>query len=287
LLEGHQDDDREEEEEPVASGAAGTGSSRGRAAAGKVAPKRGAKRPAPDSDDDDGGGGADGCEDECSDEEVAAALRRGAAKKKKAKTAAAGTGGKAAAGGKAPRAKPAAKAAPALPPAPPLPSPSCCDAATHGVLEIMLQRGALHALDVARLGCLSRFWRARAGAELEALSAAYKAALKGRPKGEECYHHAAGQACATCGKATTRMFGVRPDTLAPACSDHYWISCFYDKTQRLHVDVLATQLLPAGDAKKKFYLTPADLRPLATYSVRARGGRRCGRLRVAAATAAA
>jgi len=287
VMEGLQE---EEDEDQLASGA-GLSSHR----AGKAAAKRGAKRPAPDSDEEgDGeGGGADSSEDECSDEEVAAALRRGGAKKK-AKTAA-GTGGKtagptAAAGAKAkaagkapataPRAKPAAKAKAAAPPAPPPAVPSCCDATTHAVLETLLLRGALHPLDVARLGCVSRFWRARAGGELEALSAAYKASLKDKPPGARVYMRVMGRACETCGGRES--MGIRPDTMAPACWRHHFLDYIRDKTERLHVDVLSKQLLPLGEIRKRFYLTPADLAPLDNYSASDAPTERCWRLRRAA-----
>jgi hypothetical protein len=301
VLGGNQDEDQEEE--LVASGAAGTGSGRGCAAAGKAAPtKRGAKRPAPDSDDD-GDSGSDGSEDDCSDEEVAATLRRGGAKKK-AKTAAAGgkapkRGAKRPApdsdddddggggadsckdecsdeevaaalrrGGAKKKAKTAAAGGKAVPPPPPPPlpaTPTCCDAATYGVLEIMLQRGALHALDVARLGCLSRFWRARADAELSVMRSAYEAALPSRPQyGLKRGAAAIGQMCVLCGKSCNQG-GVRPVSRAPLCSGH----CLYARVAHTsHVDVLADQLIPYTEACRKFYLDWKDVLRLDNYGVR-------------------
>jgi len=229
----------EDETAAAAAEAAAAGPS---SRSGKAAPKRGrggrkaaaAKRPAPESDDDgDSDSGSNISEYGFSDEEVAEALRRGGAKKK-AKTAGAGAG--------------AVEAVPApLPPPPPAPAiPTCCDEATHAVLEIMIQRSALHALDVARLGCLSRFWRARAGAELRSMAAEYARALPTRPKGALLFGGARGQPCSACG-ASGPCIAVHPVTGGPLCIQHAEGVTQKGPPTRamagLHVDALAGRLI--------------------------------------------
>jgi hypothetical protein len=210
----------------------------------KAAPKRvggkagpGAKRPAADSDGDDGG-----------DEAAAPPSKQRKVSKTLPKRP-------------APRAKPAT---------PPNPAPTCCDEATHCVLEIMLQRDTLHAVDVARLGCLSRFWRHRAGSELKAMAAAYKAAaavLKDRPAGADLGGAVQDEPCAFCGDCDPGRMGLLPRSGRVACSEHFYV-CPEQPCAGLNTDALGDALIGASVAKKLFYLTPADLKPLPTYSVR-------------------
>jgi len=205
----------------------------------KAAPKpRGgkavaAKRPAADSDGSDGG-----------DEAAAPPSKQRKVAKPPPKRP-------------APRAKPAP---------PPKPAPTCCDAATHGVLETLLLRGALHAVDVARLGCVSRYWRHRSGGELKVLSAAYKASLKDRPAGADLGGGVQDEPCARCGKFEPGCMGLLPRSGLVACSDHFFTRP--DTCAFLNVDALGDALISATAAKRAFYLTPAELRPLPNYSVR-------------------
>jgi hypothetical protein len=246
-----------------AAAAAGP-SSRG----GKAAPKRGrggrkaaaAKRPAPESDDDgDSDSGSNISEYGFSDEEVAEALRRGGAKKK-AKTAGAGAG--------------AVEAVPApLPPPPPAPAiPTCCDEATHAVLEIMIQRGALHALDVARLGCLSRFWRARAGAELRSMAAEYARALPTRPPGARMFAGVHDQPCSVCGELCSNAGSRHPVSGAPLCRMHRVkarpSTVLKQAVARMDVEVMKGQLVSSKAACRHLLLTAADVAALPVYGVR-------------------
>jgi hypothetical protein len=134
----------------------------------------------------------------------------------------------------------------------------------------MLQRDALHALDVARLGCLSRFWRARAGAELRSMAAEYARALPSRPDGALLYLRVQGQPCSACGVSGTCM-AVHPVTREPLCSRHGEGLKHTGPPTRalagLHVDALSARLIPLRPACKGLMLTQEDGLKLPIFAV--------------------